>query len=44
MLRGPIDSNRSFPVMSNLRIFLAACETFRHILDFRSSVSFLGLG
>ena len=26
-LRGHIDSNRSFPVMSNLRIFLAACET-----------------
>ena len=43
-LRGPIDSNRSFPVMSNLRIFLAACETLRHILDFRSSVSCLGLG
>ena len=43
-LRGPIDSNRSFPVMSNLRIFLAACETLRHILDFRSSVSCFGLG
>ena len=27
MLRGPIDSNRSFAVTSNLRIFLAACET-----------------
>ena len=37
-LREPIDSNRSFPVMSNLRIFLAACETLRHIPDFRSSV------
>ena len=43
-LREPINSNRSFPVMSNLRIFLAACETLRHILDFRSSVSCLGLG
>ena len=43
-LRGPIDSNRSFPVMSNLRIFLAACETLRHILDFRSSVSCFGFG
>ena len=43
-LRGPIDSNRSFPVMSNLRIFLEACETLRHILDFRSSVSCFGLG
>ena len=32
-LRGPIDSNRSFPVTSNLRMFLAAWETFRHILD-----------
>ena len=29
MLR--IDSNRSFPVMSDLRIFLEACETLRHI-------------
>ena len=43
-LMGPIDSNRSFPVMSNLRTFLAACETLRHILDFISSVSCLGLG
>ena len=43
-LRGPIDSNGSFPVMSNLRIFLAACQTLRHIIDFRSSVSCFGLG
>ena len=43
-LRGPIDSKRFFPVMSNLRIFLAACETLRHILDFRSSVSCFGFG
>ena len=38
-LRGPIDSNRFFAVTSNLRMFLAAWENFRHILDFRSSVS-----
>ena len=44
VLRGPIDSNRSFTVTSNLRIFLAAWETFRHTLDFRSSVSCFGLG
>ena len=41
-LRGPIDSNRSFAVTSNLRMLLAAWETFRHILDFRSSVSCFG--
>ena len=27
VLRRHIDSNRSFPVMLNSRIFLAACET-----------------
>ena len=43
-LGGPIDSNRSFTVTSNLRMFLAAWETFRHILDFRSSVSCFGFG
>ena len=43
-LRGPIDSNRSFAVTSNLRIFLAACETLRHMPDFRSSVSCFGFG
>ena len=43
-LRGAIDSNRSFPVTSNLRIFSAACETLRHILDFRFSVSCFGFG
>ena len=43
-LRGPTDSNRSFAVMSNLRIFLAACETLRHMLNFRSSVSCFGFG
>ena len=43
-LREPMDSNRSFPVMSTLRIVLAAFEIFQHMLDFRSSVSCLGLG
>ena len=32
-LRGPIDSNRFFAVTSKLRMFLAAWETFGHILD-----------
>ena len=40
----PIDSNRSFPVISTPNMFLAAVETFRHILDFRSRVSCFGLG
>ena len=43
-LREPMDSNRSFPVMSILIIVLAALEIFRHMLDFRSSKSCLGLG
>ena len=43
-LTEPMDSNRSFPVMSTLRIVLAAFEIFRHMLDFRSSMSCLGLG
>ena len=34
-LREPIDSNRSFPVMSTFSIVLAALETLRHMLDFR---------
>ena len=33
-LREPIDSNRSFPVMSTFNIVLAALETLRHMLDF----------
>ena len=41
-LREPIDSNRSFPVMSTFSIVLAALESFRHMLDFRSSVSCFG--
>ena len=44
MLSEPVDSNRSFPVISIFRIFLAAFETLQHILDFRSSVSCFGLG
>ena len=43
-LREPIDSNRSFPVISNPKMFLAAFETLRHMLDFRSSVSCFGFG
>ena len=43
-LREPIDSNRSFPVISAPRMFLAAFETLQHMLDFRSSVSCFGLG
>ena len=43
-LREPTDSNRSFPVMSTIRIILAAFEILRHMLDFRSSMSCLGLG
>ena len=43
MLRGLIDSNRSFPVMLTLKIVLAAFEIFSHMLDFRSSVSCLGV-
>ena len=37
-LRGPIHSNRSFPVMSTFSTVLAAFETLRHMLGFRSSV------
>ena len=43
-LRGPIYSNRSFPVMSTCNIVLAALETLRHMLDFKSSVSCFGFG
>ena len=41
-LREPIDSNRSFPVMSTFNIILAALETLRTMLDFRSRVSCFG--
>ena len=43
-LRELIDSKRSFPVMLTFSIVLAALETLRHMLDFRSSVSCLGFG
>ena len=43
-LREPIDSNRSFPVMSTFSIVLAALETLQHMLDFKSSVSCLEFG
>ena len=33
-LREPIDSNRSFSVMSTFSIVLAALEILRHMLDF----------
>ena len=41
VLREPIDSNRFFPVMSIFSVVLAALETLRHMLDFKSSVSCL---
>ena len=44
VLREPIDSNRSFTVMSTLSVVLAALEIFQHMLDFRSSVSCFGFG
>ena len=43
-LREPMDSNKSFPVMSTLRIVFAAFEILRHMLGFRSSVSCSGFG
>ena len=43
-LREPIDSNRSFPVLSIFRIILAGLETLQQMLDFRSSVSCFGFG
>ena len=43
-LREPIDSNSSFPVIPTFSMFLAALEILRHRLDFKSSMSCLGLG
>ena len=43
-LREPMDSNRSFPVISTLTINFAAFEIFRHMLDFKSNMFCLGLG
>ena len=44
VLREPMDSNSSFPVILTPRIVLATVETLRHMLDFRLSMSYLGLG
>ena len=41
ILRELIDLKRSFPLMFTFSIVLAASETFRHMLDFKSSVSCL---
>ena len=38
----PIDSNRSFPVMSTFMIVLAALQTLRHMLNFKSIMSCYG--
>ena len=43
-LREPMDSNSSFPVILTPSIVLATVETLRHMLDFRLSMSCLGLG
>ena len=43
-LREPIHSNRSYSVMSTFNIVVAALETFRHMLHFKSSVSCFGFG
>ena len=43
-LIGSIDSDKSFPLMSTFNIVLAALETLRHMLDFKSSVSCFGFG
>ena len=43
-LREPMDSSRSFPAMSILKIVSAALEIFWNMLDFRSSKSCLELG
>ena len=43
-LREPMDSNSSFPVTLTPSIVLATVETLRHMLDFRLSMSCLGLG
>ena len=43
-LRAPMDSNSSFPVILTPSMVFAMIETFRHMLDFRLSMSCLGLG
>ena len=44
VLREPMDSNSSFPVILTPSIVLATVETLRHMLDFRLSMSCLGFG
>ena len=44
VLREPMDSNRSFPVMLTLEMVFAVFEIFQHMLDFKSSMSCLGMG
>ena len=39
-----MDSDRSFPMMSILKIVLLALESLRHMLDFTSNVFRFGLG
>ena len=39
-----MDSNRSFPMMLTVKMFLAALKIFWHMLNFKSSMSCLGLG
>ena len=43
-LRQPTDSNSYFPVILTPSMVFATVETFRHMLDFRLSISCLGLG
>ena len=43
-LREPMDSNSSFPVILTPSMVFTTLETFRHMLDFRLSMSCLGLG
>ena len=43
-LSEPIDSNSSFPVTLAPSMVFTTLETLRHILDFGSSMSCLGLG
>ena len=43
-LRESVDSNSFFLVILTPGMVLATLETFRHMLDFRSSMSCLGLG
>ena len=44
VLREPMDSNSSFPVILTPSMVFAMLGTFRHMLDFRLSMSCLGLG